>query len=410
MAMSKQQEFDIIVVGAGLVGAAFALSLAAIKANQSLSIGLIEAGKIPCDEPDLSVYDPRVVALTAASKALLEQAGAWDEIVQQRVSPYFDMSVWDAEGTGSIEFAAAEVQQPALGYIVENSVALRALHQRLQDCPNICVLQGEKIEQVLLPSSSGGKQVLAILASGQTLKAPLLVAADGAQSKVRTLVNLPVREWDYGQKAIVTTIKCERSHSQTARQRFLRSGPLAFLPLADEENKGCFSSIVWSCDTDKAEQLMALDDEAFCNQLGQAFEHRLGRVEQTAERFCLPLWQRHAKDYYKPGVALVGDAAHTIHPLAGQGVNLGFQDAAMLAQEIERACERGIPLGETQILRRYQRVRKQDNLAMMAAMESFKRLFGSDDMLLRWLRNEGMRRVDSLSFLKNTVVKRAMGL
>ena len=227
-------------------------------------------------------------------------------------------------------------------------------------------------------------------------------------SKVRELLNFPVRSWNYGHKAIVATVKGDCIHDYTARQNFLTTGPLAFLPLGDPSEKYC--SIVWSVDDERADQLMALPVEEFERVLSEAFEYRMGAVKVVDKRYCFPLVQRHAIEYIAPQVALVGDAAHTIHPLAGQGVNLGLLDASALAEEICRASQRNLSLDDDSILRRYQRKRKRNNLEIMLLMESFKRLFGSRQLPVRWLRNSGMRTLNKIGPVKNWLAKQAMGL
>ena len=402
-----ETNFDIIVVGAGLVGATCALSLA-LDGNGELNIALIEAGPETA-QPDLTHFDPRVVAITPHSQAMFQRLGVWQDMVAQRVSSYQDMYVWDAEGTGHISFNAQQVQQACLGHIVENSVALAAIMNAVERHPAITIVRPARVKQLVLPHETHA-QVSVVLESGDIVRGQLLVAADGANSKLRTLANLPTREWAYGQKAIVTSVQTAKSHRRTAYQRFLSSGPLAFLPLQDSRGQCTSSSIVWSADEAVADSMMALNDEDFCEALGLAFEHRLGEITQVDKRFCIPLQQRHAIDYFTPGMALVGDAAHTLHPLAGQGVNLGLLDSEVLTSEIVRAHQRSIPLGEPQILRRYQRQRKTSNLGMMGLMEGFKRLFASDDLGVRYLRNAGMKHLDQLPLLKNTIIRQAMGL
>ncbi len=407
---SNPEIYDIIVVGAGMVGSAIACALAIDKRGEHLRIAVVEASDKPATY-NSEAYDPRVVALTQASRKLLHSLHAWDTIVLQRACPYTDMHVWDAEGTGSIHFDCLEVQQNQLGYIVENSLIASTLAQRMQNLQQIDLLCSARVSSF---RKDGDSNPSLILEDGRELQASMIIAADGANSKLRELVNFRTREWDYGHNAIVTTVKTEQVHQHTAWQRFMETGPLAFLPLEDElmdYETGCHhSSIVWSCKPELADELMALDDEAFAKRLGEAFEHKLGNIEEVAKRFSFPLRQRHAVDYVKPGIALVGDAAHTIHPLAGQGVNLGFLDVTALRDEILRACERRIPLNDESILRRYQRNRKINNLGVMAAMEGFKRLFGTRNIGVRWARNEGMRKVDSVNTLKNIIVKQAMGL
>jgi 2-octaprenylphenol hydroxylase len=395
--------YDLIIVGAGLVGASLACAIAQQENAQSLQIALIEAGG-NAPHFDGENFDPRVVALTQASQDLLTSIGVWDEIVETRACAYRDMQVWDGEGTAEIHFNCAEVRAKHLGHIVENSVILAALRKKILQLTQITVIQPARI--TALTNSSG---VEIVLDNGETLVTRLLIAADGAQSKVRELANFETREWDYGHKAIITTVQTEFPNQATAWQRFMRTGPLAFLPLASVNEK-YFCSIVWSAEIELADELMQLNDAEFCTRLGLSFEHKLGKIIHSAERFAIPLRQRHAKTYIQPHIVLVGDAAHNIHPLAGQGVNLGLLDVTVLAQEIERALVRKIPLNDFSILRRYQRQRLASNLIMMSAMEAFKRLFGSNSLMVIWLRNSGMRQLDSVTGLKKIIVKAAMGL
>lgn len=403
----NNSEFDVIIVGAGLVGASLACTIAQTEAAQNLRIAVIEAGS---DVQHFSGdhFDPRVVALTHASQKLLADIGCWDDIVAQRVCAYREMKVWDGEGTAAIEFDCADVQQSHLGHIIENSVIVNQLRVRMAQHNNIFLIQPVAVAQVI-PAQAEFPRVRVQLSNGNEITAPLLIAADGAQSKVRELAEFYTREWDYGQQAIITTVRTERPHEFTAWQRFMHTGPLAFLPL--QHNGDAHScSIVWSAEDDLAAELIALNDEDFCARLTSAFEARLGRVIACDKRYAIPLRQRHATSYIQPGIALVGDAAHNIHPLAGQGVNLGLLDVIALAQEIERALTRAIPLADYSILRRYQRQRLASNLGMMSAMEGFKRLFGNRTLAVNWLRNTGMRQLNSVAAIKKIIINTALGV
>jgi 2-octaprenylphenol hydroxylase len=403
----KNTDYDVIIVGAGLVGASLACAIAQTEVAKNLRIAVVEAGT---DTQHFSGehFDPRVVALTHASQQLLNDIGCWDEIVAQRVCAYREMKVWDGEGTAAIEFDSADVQQSHLGHIVENSVIVNQLRARMAQHKNIVVIQPVAVAQVI-PAQAEFPRVRVQLTNGNEITAPLLIAADGAQSKVRDLAEFSTREWDYDQHAIITTVRTEQPHQFTAWQRFMHTGPLAFLPLLHKgDAHQC--SIVWSADDELAAELMALDDAAFCVRLGDAFELRLGRIIDCDKRFTIPLRQRHAKTYIQPGIALVGDAAHNIHPLAGQGVNLGLLDVIALAQEIERALVRGIPLADYSILRRYQRQRLAGNLGMMSAMEGFKRLFGSRSLAVNLLRNIGVRQLNSVPAIKKIIINTALGV
>ena len=314
------------------------------------------------------------------------------------------MHVWDGSGTGQIHFSAASVHAEVLGHIVENRVVQDALLERLHDC-DIGLLANARLERM----RRSGDEWLLTLADGRNLRAPLVIAADGANSAVRRLTGCETREWDYLHHAIVTSVRCSEPHQNTAWQRFTDDGPLAFLPLVrDGQQDWC--SIVWSTTPEQADTLMALPDEAFCAELERAFEGRLGQVLAADPRVCVPLRQRHAKRYVAEGLALIGDAAHTIHPLAGQGVNLGFLDAAVLAEELQHACERGERLADVRVLSRFERRRMPHNLALMAAMEGFERLFQADPLPLRWLRNSGLKWVEQMPEAKALFVRQALGL
>lgn len=392
---------DLIIVGAGMVGSALALALE----HSGLEILVVDGSPLGVRPFDAgSAFEPRVSALSAASQRILQRLDVWDGIAARRASPYQDMRVWDGSGTGSVHFAAASVHAEVLGHIVENRVVQDALLERLLDS-QIGLLGNARVEQL----RRSGDGWLLTLADGRELRAPLLVAADGANSAVRRLAGCATREWDYLHHAIVTSVRCESPHQATAWQRFTDDGPLAFLPL-NRQGDEHWCSIVWSTVPAEAERLMALDDAAFCGALGKAFEQRLGAIETADPRLCIPLRQRHAKRYVESGLALIGDAAHSIHPLAGQGVNLGFLDAAVLAEVLLHALERGEQPGDIRVLSRYERRRMPHNLAMMAAMEGFERLFQADPLPIRWLRNSGLNWVDELPDAKALFVRRALGL
>lgn len=404
-------DFDIVIVGGGIAGSA----LAAALAGSSLQVAVVEAatlsGVAPACSREVNDFDSRVSALTPASQDFLEGLGAWSTMAGIKVSPYQKMHVWDADGTGAIDFSAAEMRQPRLGHIVENRVSVWALRQILAKAANISLLEGCKVAE-LLPrigdAVAGEAGYSLLLDEGSQLDTGLVVAADGALSSIRRFAGFNTREWDYQHVATVTTVATEFSHQQTAWQRFLPEGPLAFLPLASADQNLC--SIVWSAAPDLAERISVMDDDRFCDALGAAFEHRLGRILHAAPRASHPLRQRHATRYYKAGLVLVGDAAHTIHPLAGQGINLGLKDVEVLSQELLRAVAHGLAPGLPAVLSRFQRRRMADNLTMMLAMDGFKRLFSQHDLGIRWLRNTGMKRLNRMPAVKRQIMRQAMGL
>lgn len=391
---------DVIIVGAGLVGSALACAL---TQDNDLRVIVVDACKAPAVYPP-DRFDPRVVALSAAAVSFLRELKVWAGVETQRHCPYRGMEVWDGEGNGRIAFSSDDLHRDELGFIVENSVVLQALHQVMQ--PRVTCLAPATV--TAWDHLNDLNQLT--LADGSLLVAPLLIGADGGHSRLRELANIPVSAWAYHHSAIVTTIRTAADHGFIARQRFSHRGPLAFLPLqngAGDSGRHC--SIVWSLDADLAERMMALDDEAFCAELTRASEACLGPVEWADQRHVIPLWQRHATEYGRAGFALAGDAAHTIHPLAGQGVNLGLYDAKALAAEIMRAQRRGVPLNHGSVVQRYQRQRKFHNLAAMASMEGFKRLFGNTSPPLLTLRNRGMSWVDSQHWLKRLLMQVAAG-
>ena len=398
------QQFDILVVGGGMIGSALALGLS----RQGWQVGLIEgapaASLMAPAEPASSVddFEPRVSAISLASQRLLEELGAWPKVQASRHCGYREMTVWDGDGTGRIHFDAAELHARSLGTIVENRNIVRALFESLSDS-SVQLLDGVRVK-----AWSRGQGVE--LEDGRCLAARLVVGADGALSRLRQWSGLATREWDYDQQAIVCTVRTSQNHRYTAWQRFSPTGPLAFLPLLNEAGDEHFCSIVWSQDTLEARRLMALETESFRKELEAAIERELGEVLAVSRRFAFPLRQRHAKDYIADGLALVGDAAHTIHPLAGQGANLGYGDVRALLEELGRARALGLAPDDASVLARYQRRRKGENLAMMAAMEGFKQLFARDELPVRWLRNTGMRWLNQLAPLKNRIAAEAMGI
>ncbi|WP_370980412.1 UbiH/UbiF/VisC/COQ6 family ubiquinone biosynthesis hydroxylase [Agaribacterium sp. ZY112] len=392
---------DIAIVGGGLVGSALALALANDEQCQHWSIALIDSSEANY-EADLSSYDARVVALSLRSVKLLEQLGIWSELA--RHCAYQKMHIWDEHGTGCLNFDCADIAQPQLGYIVENKVLLAALTKKLAQYGQIKQWREAKLEGL-----DTSDQVSRLTLSDATeLEAELVVGADGARSWLRQTLNFETREWDYQHAAVVTTVETELPHQHCAWQRFSANGPLAFLPLSSDDGRHR-SSIVWSLVTHEANRVMALDEAQFNAQLEQVFERRLGSVLHSDTRYSIALRQRSAKRYWQPGAVLVGDAAHTIHPLAGQGVNLGFYDVEVLASELSRAAERGLGAGEDATLRRFDRQRQPQNLASMAAMELFKRSFASDNLGLRYVRNQALNLVDRSYLLRQWFSSAAAG-
>lgn len=409
--MTRKQHADVVIVGAGMVGLALALALAPSGRRICLLEQRKGAPETWLDELSarpVAEYDARVSALNPASVALLEQLEAWQAVQgHYRACAYRDMEVWDGEGNGRIHFSADALHLDCLGHIVENSLIQAGLLLQLPAHENLHLMTGVSLQQLSAPSADDGSRMLT-LSNGQQLSAMLVVGADGAMSLTRRLSGLAATEWDYGHHALVTTITTERGHEETCWQRFTEDGPLALLPLSGGD--GHKSSIVWSTSPAHARELMALSGGDFRQALGRASDHCLGVVLDNAERQLIPLRQRHAHQYVEAGLALVGDAAHTIHPLAGQGVNLGFMDAAALADVLKAAWQRGETIADMAVLRRYQRQRRSANVGMSAVMEGFRRLFAPRPVPIRLLRSCGMNLLDRLEPVKQHLVLQALGL
>jgi 2-octaprenylphenol hydroxylase len=394
--MSAPQRYDVIIVGGGMVG----LVLAKALADSQFSVAVIESSK---NQPswDTKNFDLRVSAITRASQRIMETLGAWQKIQAMRLSPFRDMHVWDATGDGVIHFDSAEIGESCLGHIIENSAIQTALYCVCQEKENIAWYLGAKPEKL----EHKDKGITLFLDDGNSIDASLIVGADGGKSWVRKTAGIEVDSTDYKQTAVVATVKTELQHRETAWQRFLPTGPLAFLPLTDD-----YCSIVWSTSPQQADALVAMDNDNFCTELATAFDHKLGNVVETSARAKFPLRSQHARHYIKDRLALVGDAAHTIHPLAGQGVNLGFADAAALAEVLVTTRHKKKDIGTYLALRPYERWRKGENLAMLTTMTGFKTLFSNENPFLSTIRNVGLNITDNVSPLKNTIIRHAMGL
>lgn len=382
--------YDVVIVGGGMVGASLALALAQ---ESALRIAVVEARQPDPVEPG-SPYDLRVSALTRSSEAMLRQLGVWSQLPAQRLSAFTDMRVWENAGS-ELHFNSADMGEPWLGHLLENRVLQTLCLQQCQRLPNISLISPAK------PAEYEPHQLT--LDNGNTLSARLVVAADGALSPLRESAGIKLKGWSYQQKGLVCTVTTDQSHQHTAWQRFLPEGPLALLPLPDSHQ----CSIVWSLSSDSADRLLALSEAEFIEELNQASQHKPGKVTAISERAAFPLQLKHADSYIQPGLALVGDAAHIIHPLAGQGVNIGLLDAATLAEVVLNAHRHGRDIGTLHTLQKYQRQRHADNLLMQFSMDMFKRVFSSKLPPLKWLRQCGLRGVNHNTWLKNLFMQQA---
>ncbi len=390
-----KEQFDVVIVGGGMVGAAVACCLG----GSHLKIAVIE-NEFPPEFNEAQPHDLRVSALSIASKTILETIGAWQGIEHRRFCPFKRMRVW--ETAGDTEFCSDDIGRSELGYIVENRVTQLALLERLQSFENIELICPARIETLNYSNHDDSEL---ILNNGRTLTTKLLVAADGAQSKIRQGVNLGVTSWDYQQHAMVIYIETAYPQQDITWQRFVASGPQAFLPLT-----GNFGSIVWYNSPDEVKRLHTLSPENLKQELMATFPDCLGEVNRVIAVTSFPLKRQHAQHYVKHGVALVGDAAHTINPLAGQGVNIGLLDAAALAEVILDATKQGRSISDLSVLKPYEKMRHTENLKMMTVMDVFYQAFSNEFLPLKFLRNLGLGLAERVTPLKNKIMRNAMGL
>ena len=386
------KQAQVCIVGGGCVGLTLALGLA--KAD--ISVVVVDASKnqtLPGDD-----YALRVSALSLASQGLFESLNAWQEIIKQRATPYTSMDVRDQDSFGKIHFDHNDLDLPQLGHIVENDIIRYALISELEKQSNATLLFETRYQQIHQTDSD----VFITLESGEPVIAKLLVAADGANSAIRKQFNMPITFKDYDHHAIVATVKTSDEHNNTARQVFLPTGPLAFLPLPDKHTH----SIVWSTSPEHCEKLLALDDSNFNKAVMAALDGQCGLCEVQSERMAFPLKMRYAQQWVSGKVVLMGDAAHTIHPLAGLGMNLGLKDAAYLIELLSN--EQG-EFASARALRDYERTRKLDAQKHIAMMQGLKELFAGANPLKKLVRGVGLSLVDNLGPIKHLFAKEAIG-
>lgn len=389
------KDADVIIIGGGMVG----LALAAALDKQVEKIIIIEP--LPPNANDLSAVSQRVSALNIASQKMLYQLGLWEALHQYRHCYYSTMSVWEKDSFARIQFSADSLGLDQLGCIVENQIIQQLLWHKVTQQSNVEIIHG-KAKDVTMNS----QYALVTLEDNRLLMAKLLVGADGANSWLRQQVNIPLNFRDYGHSALVCNVKTELAHEACARQIFSADSILAFLPMHEPH----LCSIVWSQPPELAEKNIQSNDSDFNKALTIAFDNQLGRCEVVSERHAIPLTARYARDFAQPRVALIGDAAHTIHPLAGLGVNLGFMDALALAQVIRDNSEKHQDIGEYRALRSYERWRKSEAIKMLTTMQGFKSLFEGDHPMKKLLRGIGMSTTNQLPLVKERLMAQALGI
>ena len=401
------KQFDCVIIGGGMVGAASALTLAQL----GLTVAVIEPFEPKAFSPTQAL-DLRVSAISLGSQHLLEQLNAWSQVTQWRACPYKHLGVWEQEYSYT-EFHAQDIKQEQLGHIVENRLLQLALWQQFElhenielFCPNRLVDLSQNDKQATLTIEN-----CATSAQFQLLT-KLVIGADGANSQVRSMVNIGLTTWDYQQSALLINVKTEQPQQDITWQQFSPTGPVAFLPLANplfttEEQQGGYASLVWYHQRDDIKRLSALSNKQLQQEIIKAFPERLGKIEVVAKG-AFDLTRRHANTYQKNRVLLLGDAAHTINPMAGQGVNLGFKDVIALQMVITNAIAHGECWHDTDVLARYEKMRRKDNLLMQSTMDALYHSFSHPSALVKTLRNVSLLALNKVPFVNSVIKNKAL--
>lgn len=397
-----KRDFDVVIVGGAMAGAGAAALLATNPGTAALRIALLEPRPVTAPVAG-ETLELRVSALSRASQRLLELTGAWPAVLARGAAAYQCMTVWEEhatpDGPGALHFDAAELGEADLGHIVENRAVQAALMERAMAAGVVLLRAG------FASFETSDDAVRVATTDGRDYGAALVIGADGSESAVRSQSGIATRGWDYEQRAVVAHLSCQQAHRHTAWQRFLDTGPLALLPLADGR-----VSLVWSTTPALADELVRSSESDFSARVTAASAAVLGRLEVTTARASFPLRLVHARRYAAARIALIGDAAHTVHPLAGQGINLAFMDAAALVDVIGAALKAGDDPGELAVLRRYERWRKAEALPAIALLDGIKRLFYGGDAMQSRLRRAGLDLVESSGPIKRLLMQRALGV
>ncbi|WP_081869905.1 FAD-dependent monooxygenase [Endozoicomonas numazuensis] len=408
--MVKSENYDVLVVGAGMIGAAIACAMGL----KGIRVAVFDRALPSAFEPD-QLPDLRVSALSYASEQILKNLGAWPYMEAMRMCPYRRMAVWEKlhfppgreldKRPNQTVFNAADIQHSQLGFIVENRVTQLGLLKRLEEIESVSVFAPATIASM----NFKGDTPEVVLDDGRKFSADLLIGADGAQSRVRSQANIRLNTREYEQQCLVATVEIEGGLQDITWQAFTATGPEAFLPLPDINGKS-YASIVWYNLPENVQKLMKLSDSEFLEELSTTFPKELPPLVKLHERGFFPLARRHAMNYFTNGVVLAGDSAHTINPLAGQGVNLGFQDVAWLSEILINAFQAGEAPGSQDVLMRYEKARRRDNQLMMSAMDAFYHVFSNDSAPLKVLRNMALGIAGKSTPAVKEVMKFAMGI
>ncbi len=388
----KFHDADVLIVGGGLVGCALACALR----NTALQVTLVDSHP-PAQSWDETTWDSRIYAISPASRRFLTQIGVWERMDAGRLQTVSQMRIAGDDGRAELGFTAMDAGTDELARIVESRELQRALWQAAAEAPNVTLLA--PAQPSALHDDADGK--LLALSHGPRLSARLVVGADGVQSWVRTQAGIEEKTTPYHQWGVVANFECEKPHLATASQWFFEDGVLAFLPLAGQR-----MSMVWSCAELRKNELMSLSPEALCQEVARAGQNRLGALKPISAAAAFPLRLMHVADLVRPGLALIGDAAHAVHPLAGQGVNLGFGDVMELARIL--MAEPASRCGEYLVLRRYERARRENVLLMQGVTHGLQKLFNNTNPVLRVLRNTGLGLTDQWAWLKHRLIQHAM--
>lgn len=403
--MSIDDDYDVLVIGGGLIGASFACAMA----GQALRIGVIEA--VPFHSDSQPSFDDRSIALSLGSKRIFEAINLWP-FIEDKATAIDKIHVSDRGHFGVTRLDSVEQGVEALGYVVMSKDMGQGLGEVMSQLPNIEMICPAKVTQIKMPDESGpdsaySKAQVTILCQGKTkqLTARLLIAADGRESIVRTSLGIKTTDWDYGQTAIIANMGSQRPHQHVAYERFTKNGPIAVLPLSEDR-----CAIVWTCANDHVEATMALDDASFIEQFQSQFGRRLGKFTKVGVRHAYPLRMVQAREQVRPHLALIGNAAHSLHPIAGQGFNLGLRDVATLAEIIHDAQKNNQDLGQLEVLQDYAAWRKQDHSRVIAFTDGLVRIFSNDFLPVSISRNIGLISSDLISPVKRLLSRQAMGL